>query len=435
MLCLVAPLALATGCAVTGDDTDGELARAMTQAEAARVLDLVNYPGVDRMMLDDVVGLDARAARAIDELRAGADAKFPSRDDHEIVAIAQLDALPYIGDAALQKLSAFAQLHPAPTPQTLEGVRFYGWQAELVLWGVNRVPVGVLDGMLDDRAAENLIAARPFASLTEIGGVALIGPGALERLRSEALVWWIARANTAPTTLAGTYDGVTFDEATAFQALAIANDHTREALVANGVYGNGASAIVGNRPYATLAQVAGVAGVGASTMTGLHAYATALLATPTGTTPDDEACMASSACASGLCTQLTFSEVGTCRPAWMAGTFASTTDAAIPDDDLAGISQTLVVSGLATVAEDLIVNLDLDHPRTADLRIVLTQPSSAESLIWDLDSAGHARVVVGGDLERDSSVNGTWTLTVIDAVAGQSGTLRGWSLELTSRYD
>jgi hypothetical protein len=44
-------------------------------------------------------------------------------------------------------------------------------------------------------------------------------------------------------------------------------------MVAHGVYAAGASAIVGNRPYSTLAAVAAVSGVGASTMRGLHQYA------------------------------------------------------------------------------------------------------------------------------------------------------------------
>lgn len=84
--------------------------------------------------------------------------------------------------------------------------------------------------------------------------------------------------------------------------------------------------------------------------------------------------------------------------------------------------------------EDIIVHLDLVHPRKADLRIVLTQPSSAESLVWEVGSTGAARVVPLG-AEFDSGVNGQWTLQVIDTQGGSVGTLRGWSLELTSRWD
>jgi DNA uptake protein ComE-like DNA-binding protein len=436
-LVLMTNAAAVSGCAVSEDPFagDSEAAQGLTAVEAQRVLDLVNYPGVDRAALDTAVGLDGRAANAIDEHRAGADERFPSIDDQPFATIAALDAVPYVGDTAFRKLAAYAQAHPAPRAEQHEGVAFKGWQAEIVVWGANTVPVGVLNGMLDNRAAANVIAARPLASLAALAAVPLVGGNALGAMRGQATTWWHARKHQT-TSLAGTFDGVDFDAATAEQALAIANTHSRDEMVAGGVYGNGASAIVGNRPYTSLAGVAAVAGVGASTMQGLHAYATALLATPPhGTTPEDGECAATPDCALGLvCAGTTFYDVGHCRPAWMAGTFSDTTDVAIPDNATA-IQRSLQVSGLASVVEDLIVHLDIDHPRKQDLYITLTQPSSAESLIWDVDSSGHARVVVGGNVERDSSVNGTWTLQVTDHVGGSAGTLRGWSLELTSRLD
>ena len=429
-------LVLLVGCATSGDPyEDSEYAYELTQQETRAVLDLANYPGVDRAMLDDVVGLDARTARAIDEYRAGADGKFPSLDDNEFDHIGELDAVPYVGDAAFRKLVAYAQAHPAPAPEHHEGVSFKGWQAEIAVWGANTVPIGVLNGLLDDRAAANIMAARPIADLAALAAVPLVSTSALGAFRGQARTWWYARASQASTSLAGTFDGVSFDEATAHKAVEIANTHTREQMVAGGVYGNGASAIVGNRPYTTLAQVAGVSGVGTSTMQGLHAYATALLGSARGTTGEDAECAATQECAEGLlCAGLTYFEVGHCRPEWMAGTFSDATSVVIPDDGTP-VSRSIVVTGLGSVVEDLIVHLDIDHPRKQDLYIVLTQPSSAESLIWDVDSSGHARVVVGGNLERDSNVNGTWTLQVTDVFGGGAGTLRGWSLELTSRWD
>jgi len=432
---LIASLALA-GCAATdGNDDDGSYAASLTAAEAQQVLDLANYPAYDAAAFDDAVSLDVRAAAAIAAHRAGADGTYPSPDDNPFDSVAELDGVSYVGTTALAKLLAYADAHPAPTRERIETVWFEGWQAEIVVWGVNTVPIGVLRGLLDDRAAENLIAARPFASLAAVGNVALIGPSALTALRGQARTWWFARANQPPAGLAGTFDGVTFDEATAAKALEIANTHTRTQMVDGGVYGNGASVIVGNRPYATLGAVAGLSGVGTSTMQGLHAYATQLLATPHGTVPENGECAATSECAANLiCVGTTIYDVGHCRPSWMGGTFTSTTDHVIPDGG-AAVTSSLQVTGLATVAEDAIVHLDIAHPNPAQLYITLTQPSSAESLIWDVDSAGHARVVIGSNLERDSSVNGTWTLAVRDTQAGDAGVLRGWSLELTSRYD
>ncbi|MBA3460897.1 MAG: proprotein convertase P-domain-containing protein [Deltaproteobacteria bacterium] len=425
---------LLAGCfSEAGSEDDAAFAAELTAAESARVIALVNYPGVDQAKLRATVGLTTAAAGGIASYRAGHDGVFPSLDDVEIDTLAELDAIPYVGATALAKLNTYAQANPAPAAQSVEGVRFLGWQAEIVVWGVNTVPVGVLNGLLDNRAAANLVAARPFASLTAVGAVPWIGGNALSSMRGQARTWWNARISTTPASLAGTFDGVTFDETTAAKALEIANARTRTEMVAGGVNSNGASAIVGNRPYTTIAAIAAVSGVGTSTMRGLHTYATALLSG--GSIADDQPCTSHGVCASGLCSGLTYSAVGWCRATWMAGTFTSTTDAAIPDASPNGISQTLVVSGLATVPEDLIVNLDIDHPRKTDLYIVLTQPSSAESLIWDVDSAGLARVVVGASLERDASVNGTWTLHVSDHFGGSAGTLRGWSLELTSRFD
>jgi hypothetical protein len=271
----LAHLLVLASCATSGDPfaDDGELAQALTPAEVSQVLELVNYPGVTEAELDTDAGLDGRAARAIAVHRAGPDGRFPSLDDDLFDTLAELDAISYVGNAALEDLVTFAATHPVPASERHENIVFAGWQAEIVVWGANTVPIGVLSGLLDNRAAENVIAARPIADLTALAAIPLIGSNALGAFRGQARTWWFAREQH-PTTQAGTYDGVVFDEATAVAALAIANTQTRDQMVAGGVYGNGASAIVGNRPYETLASVAAVSGVGASTMQSLHAYAT-----------------------------------------------------------------------------------------------------------------------------------------------------------------
>ncbi len=263
------------GCAgeVDPEAAPSQVALSLPSSDAALVLDLVNYPGADLSVLDEKVGLDARAAENIVETRAGADGVFPSADDDLFDDVAELDAVPYVGDGAFTKLVAYATAHPAPAAESVEGVLFRGWESEIVVWGVNRSDLGALDAMLDWRAAENLFNGRPFASVTDMGPLGYVGTTALERLRAEAPIWWAARAGGAAG-LGGAFDGVTFDDATAAIAIEIANQATRDEMVANGVYAAGAAAIVGNRPYTTLAQVAGVSGVGTATMQGLHDYAT-----------------------------------------------------------------------------------------------------------------------------------------------------------------
>lgn len=248
-----------------------QLALTLSSADSARVLDLVNYPGATAVVLDGDVGLDVRAAENIHTHRAGADGVFPSADDDLFDDIAELDAVPYVGDTAFDRLRTYAKDHPAPAAESVEGVLFRGWESEIVTWGVNHATEAALDALLDARAADGLIARRPFENVTAMGPVPYVGGSALERLRSEAASWWRSRSGAA--SLAGTFDGITFDEETARVALEIANDATHSEMVANGVYTSGAAAIVGNRPYGSLAQVANVSGVGTSTMRGLHAYA------------------------------------------------------------------------------------------------------------------------------------------------------------------
>jgi len=267
--------------AVEADDELGSssLALSLSPADAAAVLALVNYPGTSTGILDDDVMLDARAAKNIVGTRNGADGLELTADDRPFATIAALDAVPYVGDLAFDRLLAFARKSPPPADVNVEGVAFAGWQAVTVVWACNTVPVGVLNGLLDNRAAANVIAARPYSSVQAVGNVALIGPNALTAMRGQARTWWRAMNGgpvpppQPPATLAGTFDGVAFDEATAAKALQLANASAREVMVANGVPAAPAAAVVGNRPYATVAQLAAVAGVGTATMQAFHRWA------------------------------------------------------------------------------------------------------------------------------------------------------------------
>ncbi|HTJ41014.1 MAG TPA: hypothetical protein VL463_02935 [Kofleriaceae bacterium] len=158
-----------TACALDAGDDEGEsqVAISMPAAQAQRVLDLVNYPGTDLATLDTTVALDA---------------------------------VSYVGDSALTKLAAYADAHPAPAAQVVEGVVFQGWEAEAVVWGVNRASVGELDvdAKLDARAATNLVAKAPFATVAAMGPVAQVGTQALTALRARASVWWQRMHATTP---------------------------------------------------------------------------------------------------------------------------------------------------------------------------------------------------------------------------------------------
>jgi hypothetical protein len=83
-------------------------------------------------------------------------------------------------------------------PEVVEGVSFTGAEAEAVVYGVNHADLPTLDSFLDVRAANGLIAARPFTNVAGMGPVPFVGPSALGLLRAQAPEWTIALQNNAP---------------------------------------------------------------------------------------------------------------------------------------------------------------------------------------------------------------------------------------------
>ena len=270
---LVVALAL-PACAEAWDAETSDAALTISAGDAALVLDLVNYPATTVTVLDEAVGLDSRAATNILVHVAGADGVVLSADDDLFGDVAELDAIAYVGDAAFASLISYAHVHPAPTAESVEGVLFHGWEAEAVVWGVNNATLEELDvgAALDARAAQNLVAGRPYANVSAMGPVAYVGGVALGALRDYADVWFGMLHDATPP-LAGTFDGVAFDEATAHTALDIANGATSAELTGHGMAASPAAKIVASRPYTTLGAVAALTGVGTATMTALHGYA------------------------------------------------------------------------------------------------------------------------------------------------------------------
>ncbi|HMV67924.1 MAG TPA: proprotein convertase P-domain-containing protein, partial [Myxococcota bacterium] len=126
---------------------------------------------------------------------------------------------------------------------------------------------------------------------------------------------------------------------------------------------------------------------------------------------------------------------GWCRPATDHARFTSSPGAAIPDG-AGAVEDTIEVSGLTSVPEDVIVTLDIDHPNPSQLRVVLTNLYGTPSVVWDHEAAvGGLHLTRAVGFAGDESVNGPWTLVVQDNAALDTGVVRSWGLELTSRYD
>jgi hypothetical protein len=150
------------------------------------------------------------------------------------------------------------------------------------------------------------------------------------------------------------------------------------------------------------------------------------------TCTSDVACGATSGL---LCAGLSRGDEGLCLPAWQRRGFVSEPQLAIPDNQAAGTTAMLHAYGLATVDMDVWLKLQITHPRAADLVITLENPATATVTIpvpagvnVDLDIP-----VLG--FSGDESVNGAWTLKVVDKASGQSGTIDRVELVIGSRWD
>ena len=203
------------GCADTFVEaplSDARLAgRALEEGtpDALGVVAMLNDPGTTVTVLDVDAGLDVRAARNLIAHRDGGD-PFDS--------VAEIDAVPRVGEATLALLVDFARAGGWVTDDTLygvvEGVTLSRDEAAAALRIANTAGLEVLDidVALDARAAQGLVAQRPFATVEEVALVPYVGATALGRL----VDWGLAHPaaildeDTALATLDGAVDGLWF---------------------------------------------------------------------------------------------------------------------------------------------------------------------------------------------------------------------------------
>ena len=112
------------------------------------------------------------------------------------------------------------------------------------------------------------------------------------------------------------------------------------------------------------------------------------------------------------------------------------TGVTIPDHDGGGLTQTQIVSGLSRTAniEAVQLRIEVSHPNPWDLGIELVSPAGTRSIVNPVFN--HS--LYGADNPLDWTVltnafygeppGGQWTLNVIDAAEGSTGTLDAWSL-------
>lgn len=151
---------LVSGCTSgdAGDAEDGENDAATGKADsiaegsanARLILGLVNDGGVSDAELDNDGGLSARVADAIVRHRDGADREFGTADDNPFDTLAELDAIPYLGPAAMTALLAYAKRTGSSTTLTIELVA-REWHDGPDVWGTVK-----LDSLNPELAADGI---------------------------------------------------------------------------------------------------------------------------------------------------------------------------------------------------------------------------------------------------------------------------------------
>ena len=140
-----------------------------------------------------------------------------------------------------------------------------------------------------------------------------------------------------------------------------------------------------------------------------------------------------------MCGGLSRGEVGECIAGDLAGEFyINTTTIPIPDLDAAGVASTIEVTGLATVPDEIWLDLDIVHTWRGDLRVTLTDPGGQTVVLHDREGGSADNLSIHGwvnGFSMDDMVNGDWTLRVYDLAGYDYGEIDAWGLRIISRYD
>lgn len=163
--------------------------------EADGVLAMLNDSSTTFEVLDIDAALDRRAAENLIAHRDGLDGAFGTADDDLFQTVDEVDGVSWVGEATMQALLDYALAEGWVVDPDLygrvEGVDFRIDQAEATLLLANTAPFEVLDDEvpLDRRAAEGIVAGRPFASVEEVAAVSYVGTSSLTALRDFAEGW------------------------------------------------------------------------------------------------------------------------------------------------------------------------------------------------------------------------------------------------------
>lgn len=265
-----------------------------------------------------------------------------------------------------------------------------------------------------------------YDTIAEVDAQYYVGDAAFDALLAyTAAEGWVPDADE----VVGTWDGVDFTVDQAAAVLDLVNTASLLTLdIDAGLDRRAANGIVDTRPFTDIGALASVSYVGRAALTHLQDYAAHIALGQNGDdcdTDDDCAadlrCMGAVAYGSGIM----------CVDTW--GVFSWEGPQTIPDDGTE-LATSVEVTGLASVPVDVILTLDLDHARPADLELSIDNFNGYGSTLWEGDADPQMEMVVRA-FPSDDAVHGTYTVRVTDTVAGVEGQLLGWDLLIVSTYD
>ena len=294
---------------------------------------------------------------------------------------------------------------------------------------------------LDARSARSLIAHRNgpdrvyltaddnrFDTMAEVDAQYYVGRSAMNRLEAYA-----AQAGYVPggSDIVGAWEGIQFTMNEVTDTLALVNDASEGELDDDiGLNSRAVDGILAARPIATMNELADARYVGKSAMKTLLAHVIENALSDSG-----ESCDTSDDCKDGLVClgELAWGTGLFCVDDTMYGTFSNNTSIAIPDNGRT-VTSTVNVSGLASVPVDVVLTLDIDHPRPSDLVVTIDNFNGYSEIVWNNDSSPSSEIIVRA-FPSDDMVNGNYSIHIEDTVSGQSGTLNGWDLYIVSNWD
>jgi hypothetical protein len=188
---------LTVGCADSASSSDGlettRFALAEGSPEAIGLLEFLNTPTTSVDVLDKQVPLNRRTARNLVHHRDGFDGTAGTYDDNLFDTLAEVDAVRWVGPAAMDSLVTFAlnQNWVPSGDDTLgnwDGVTFTVAEAAATLAFANEASLDLLDYDLglDRRAAMAIVSGQPIASIEALAGLYYVGKSALDILKAAA---------------------------------------------------------------------------------------------------------------------------------------------------------------------------------------------------------------------------------------------------------